>query len=135
MRSQVTKFTDRSSDRRVLFATILSVLTALLTLLIEILNQFHVVERHKLPPWAELGAEILCVASIAWAGTLALRVMNARRVAGLVAIESRNQVEALFNMTDMLQSALNYTDANAVMSIDGRHAPARFRRRAICFQQ
>lgn len=110
------KLSDRSSDHKVLFATAISVLTALLTLVFEVLGQLHLLdERQKLASWAELGAEVLCVASFIWAGSLAMRVMGALRATSLIAIQSRNQLETLFNMTDMLQSALGYADANAVL--------------------
>lgn len=116
MKSPETKFSTRSSDHQVLFATVLSVLTALLTLGLEVLGQLHWLDAHqKLASWAEIGAELLAAAAITWAGTLALRVMSARRVTSLIAIETRNEVETLFNMTDMLQSALGYADANAVL--------------------
>ena len=117
MKSPEGRFTDRSSDHQVLFAIALGVLTALLTLVFELFGQMQWLgERQKLAPWVELSAEILCTASFAWAGILALRVMSARRSTSLEAIEARNQVQTLFSMTDMLQSALGYADANAVLS-------------------
>ena len=116
MKSPEGRFTGRSSDHQVLFAIALGVLTALLTLVFELFGQMQWLgERQKLAPWVELGAEILCFISFAWAGILALRVMSARRSTSIEAIEARNQVQTLFSMTDMLQSALGYADANAVL--------------------
>jgi diguanylate cyclase (GGDEF)-like protein len=63
----------------------------------------------------EIAFEAMIVAAIAWAGPLALREMKRRRQATGFALEARSQVEVLFQMTDILQSALGYADANAVL--------------------
>lgn len=65
--------------------------------------------------WAEFAAEIAVILAIARVGTLALKEMTQRRRETLLALEARTQVETLFEMTDMLQSALGYSDANAVL--------------------
>ena len=107
---------DRRSDRQVSYAVLtVGVLTVLL-LAIETGDRMNGVE-HMEPYyyWAELVAQISIVASIIWAGPLALREMDKRRHATLVALEAQTQVEQLFQMTDMLQSALGYGDANAVL--------------------
>ena len=63
----------------------------------------------------EITFEVLVIVSVAWAGQLALREMKKSRRATVLALEARTQVELLFEMTDMLQSALGYGDANAVL--------------------
>jgi diguanylate cyclase (GGDEF)-like protein len=63
----------------------------------------------------EISFEVLVMGSVAWAGPLALREMRQRRQATWLAHEARTQVELLFQMTDILQSALGYADANAVL--------------------
>lgn len=107
---------DRSSDRQVLYAMILSGVMALVMVIFEILGRLKEVNHHL--AWitaGEIGAEILVVIGLAWSGPLALREMNKRRQASVAAIEAQGQVENLFKMTDMLQSALGYADANAVL--------------------
>jgi diguanylate cyclase (GGDEF)-like protein len=63
----------------------------------------------------EIASELLVLASLAWAGPLALREMKKRRATSSSAVQTRTQVELLFQMTDILQSALGYADANAVL--------------------
>ena len=107
---------DRSSDRQVLYAMMLSGVMALMMLLFEVLGRLDAVNQYL--EWisvGEMASEILVVIGIAWSGPLALREMNKRRQTSLFAIQAQSQVETLFKMTDMLQSALGYSDANAVL--------------------
>jgi diguanylate cyclase (GGDEF)-like protein len=107
---------DRSSDRQVLYAMMLSGVMALLMLMFEVLGRLDAVNQYL--EWisvGEMASEILVVIGIAWSGPLALREMNKRRQTSLFAIQAQSQVETLFRMTDMLQSALGYSDANAVL--------------------
>jgi diguanylate cyclase (GGDEF)-like protein len=112
-----SQLSDRSSDHQVLIATAVSALAALLTLVLELAGQLNWLDTdQRLAAWVELGAEIFCVAAFAWASTLALKVMAARRSSSLSANKARDQVETLFRMADMLQSALGHADANAVLT-------------------
>ena len=107
---------DRSSDRQVLYAMMLSGVMALMMLLFEVLGRLDAANQYL--EWisvGEMASEILVVIGIAWSGPLALREMNKRRQTSLFAIQAQSQVETLFKMTDMLQSALGYSDANAVL--------------------
>ena len=110
------KLSDHSSDRRVLLATLLSGLTAFVMLVFEVLGQFDLLNEHgTFVAWGQMVSESLVIGSVIWGGALALRVMRATRATSLKAVEAGSQVETLFKMTDMLQSALGYADANAVL--------------------
>jgi diguanylate cyclase (GGDEF)-like protein len=105
-----------SSDRQVLFATLLVGVTAVLMLVSEVLDRLDVKSYFlRLYSSLEITLELLVIVSVAWAGRLALREMKRSRRATALAHEARTQVECLFHMTDMLQSALGYGDANAVL--------------------
>lgn len=105
----------QSSERKVRVATIFVLAVAALMLVLQVgalsMRTHHMTLIH----WIEIGAGILVIGAIAVTGPLALREMHERRQATLSALEARTQVEMLFKMTDMLQSALGYADANAVL--------------------
>ncbi|MBA3511998.1 sensor domain-containing diguanylate cyclase [Sphingomonas sp.] len=106
----------RAPDRQVYYAALFVGVMSLLMLILEILD--HVVaDRYYLSvfSWAEMVVEILIIGAIARAGPLALNEMASRRRATEFAHKARIQVEALFEMTDILQSALGYADANSVV--------------------
>ena len=66
MTSQEAKFSDQSSDRQVRIAIVLSVLTATLTLVLEVFNHLGWMRKHaKGAAWAEIGSELLAAAAIA----------------------------------------------------------------------
>lgn len=89
---------------------------ALLMLVFELLERLDVDAYYlSLLSWGEIAAETLVIGAICWAGPLALREMEKRRQEIVFALDARTQVEVLFEMTDMLQSALGYADANAVL--------------------
>ena len=99
-----------------LYATLLVGVLAVLMLIFEVLGRLNVKSYFMtLYSSLEIAIEIMVVGAIAWAGPLALREMKKWRLATLFAQEARMQVEVLFEMTDMLQSALGYADANAVL--------------------
>jgi diguanylate cyclase (GGDEF)-like protein len=107
---------NHSSDRQVLFATLLVGVTATLMLVSEVLDRLEVKSYFlQLYSSLEISLELMVIASVAWAGQLALREMKKSRRATALALEARTQVELLFQMTDILQSALGYADANAVL--------------------
>lgn len=107
---------DTSSDRKVLFGGLLVALMAAVTLLSDFVEAMGFVEHdsHVLA-MLEIAAELIIFGAIAFAAPLALREMRQRREATMGALEAQLQVELLFKMTDMLQSALGYPDANAVL--------------------
>jgi hypothetical protein len=107
---------EHSSDRQVLFATLLVGVTAVLMLISEVLDRLDVKSYFlRLYSSLEITLELLVIVSVAWAGRVALREMKKSRQTTALAHEARTQVELLFEMTDMLQSALGYGDANAVL--------------------
>jgi diguanylate cyclase (GGDEF)-like protein len=65
--------------------------------------------------WLETVAGIVLLLNLLWFAPLALREMKARRELAIRAFDARRQVEQLFKMTDMLQSAMDHNDANAVL--------------------
>lgn len=116
MKTLVASLEDRSSDRHFHLAAILigtASIVALVQLVIGRLVRNPVYD--LILNWAESASLLLVVGTVAWAAPLALREMDKRRKTGIVALESQRQVEVLFGMTDMLQSALGYPDANAVL--------------------
>lgn len=116
MQTTLVRDSNRGSDRHVLLA-ILNV--SAMAVLLFILDVVHILEwlgpYDAVLSWIELGAFVSIFASVVWAGPLALREMRQRRETAIVAHEARTQVEVLFQMTDILQSALGYSDANAVL--------------------
>ena len=107
---------DRSSDRKVLFGGLLVAVMAAVTLLSDFIETMGFVEHDSyILAVLEIAAEIVIFGAIAVAAPLALREMKQRREATMSALRAQHQVELLFRMTDMLQSALGYPDANAVL--------------------
>jgi diguanylate cyclase (GGDEF)-like protein len=116
MKTLEANLSDRSSDRHVLLATLLSGLAVALMLTFELLGRFHIWEEEStFASSAEILSEVFALAAITWAGAVALRVIRETRAVSVAAVEASHQVETLFKMTDMLQSALGYGDANAVL--------------------
>ncbi|WP_287004029.1 GGDEF domain-containing protein [Sphingobium sp.] len=105
-----------SSDSRVLYAAITLMVTSILVLACEIAG--HIWPRDDvadLLSWMRIGAGLVGLFALAAGAPLALREMGDRRRYAAEATATRRQVETLFQMTDMLQSALGYDDANAVL--------------------
>jgi GAF domain-containing protein len=65
--------------------------------------------------WVETCAGVILLLTLVWAVPHAIGEMKSRRELALRALDARRQVEQLFKMTDMLQSAVDYEDANAVL--------------------
>jgi diguanylate cyclase (GGDEF)-like protein len=116
MQALKAQTSDRSSERQVMFATLLVAVLVTMMLLFEIMDRLEI-ESSILTLYnsLEIAFDAMVVASMAWAGPLAIREMKKRRQATVFALDSRTQVEVLFQMTDMLQSAHGYADANAVL--------------------
>lgn len=70
--------------------------------------------------WVQILCTVTIFAAVAGYAPLALREMRDRRQMAASALEARHQVEQLFKMTDMLQSASGYGDANAVLRATAR---------------
>lgn len=116
MTSRMHALFSKSSDGHVLFATIVIGAMAACMLVIQLIDTLHLAPSYdRVLGWTEIVAEIAVILAIAWAGPLALREMDERRRTSILAEEGRSQIEALFKMTDMLQSAIGYDDANAVL--------------------
>ena len=105
-----------SADRRVLYAASAVMATSMLVIAFEIAGHIWAPANSAgLLSWIKIGLEIVCLVALAAGAPLALREMGDRRHLASDAIDTRRQVENLFKMTDMLQSALGYGDANAVL--------------------
>lgn len=116
MQALESSLRDRSPDRNVRFAAILIGASGLLSLLVELIEKLGLLPlEDRVLATASILSEAIIVASIAWAGPLALREMEKRRQNGVTAHRARGQVETLFGMAEMLQSATGYGDANAVL--------------------
>jgi diguanylate cyclase (GGDEF)-like protein len=105
-----------SSDRKVLISALLIVVTSIGMVMMRLLSHFDGAGRYDTAlVWMEVLACSIVIGVMAFAGPLALREMRDRRKTAASATEARRQVEKLFQMTDMLQSALDHADANAVL--------------------
>ena len=105
-----------SPDRKVQLAVSVTVMVVLLSVVNDIAALFG-----RSPMMAEARAWIGAVAGtiilpvvIRYAG-MARSEMHERQQMGAAAMQARRQIEELFKMTDMLQSAADYADANAVV--------------------
>lgn len=111
---------DFSSDRRFAIASVVIGLSAVMLLAIELLTWVHVPEAIAgVIFWLEILSEIAITAIIVLGAPAVAREMKARREGTQAAVRARLEVEALFHMTDMLQSASGYGDANAVLRATG----------------
>lgn len=90
----------------------MSLLIVVLTLGGALFTPTHLMD---VPSWLEVVAGLVVLGAIIISAPLGLREMRDRERAALDADEARRQVERLFQMTDMLQSAMDYNDANAVL--------------------
>lgn len=107
---------DRSSDRKVFIAVLTLAFMAAVMLAGYFLEPLGLVEHDSLIlTGVSIAAAMTIVGAVAVAAPLALREMKQRREATLAALRAQHQVELLFRMADMLQSALSYPDANAVL--------------------
>lgn len=107
---------NTSSDRKVLLAGLAVAVMAIVLLLILLMERADVFEHDAyLLAVIEIAAVFIIFGAAAFAAPLALREMSQRRESTIAALEAQQQVELLFKMTDMLQSALGYPDANAVL--------------------
>lgn len=107
---------DKSSDHKVLLAGLVVAVMAVALLLVLFMERMDVFAHDSyVLTVVENAAVLIIFGATAFAAPLALREMRQRREAAMGALEAQQQVELLFNMTDMLQSALGYPDANAVL--------------------
>jgi diguanylate cyclase (GGDEF)-like protein len=101
-------------DRRALAAATVIACLALIMLVLQFVGKPAEVYASPLF-WVESLSELSVAAALAFALPMSLREMRQRRDVAANALRSQTQVETLFQMTDMLQSALGYADANAVL--------------------
>ncbi|WP_239025777.1 GGDEF domain-containing protein [Sphingomonas paeninsulae] len=80
----------------------------------------------KLIFWAETTAFTILIFAIVRGLRITLREMHSRNRMAAGAVEARRHVEQLFHMSDMLQSALGYPDANAVLRATANELMAGF---------
>jgi len=105
-----------SSDSRVLYTAITVTVTSILILVCEFAGHLWSEGGFAdLLSWMRIVAGIVGLIALAAGAPLGLRELGERRRLAVEAIRTRRQVENLFQMTDMLQSALGYDDANAVL--------------------
>jgi len=105
-----------SSDLKIFIAATLIGAMSLLMVAAKIVDYLNIgLAVVALSFWAQVAASGTILATIIAYAPLALREMRERREAAALALEARHQVEQLFKMTDMLQSASGYGDANAVL--------------------
>ena len=103
-----------SSDALVVATALLIASMACVMLVFQFLAKSH---RAYSSPffWFETASEVAVTLALALVLPFAVREMRTRRAAAASALDARRQIETLFQMTDMLQSALGYADANAVL--------------------
>lgn len=108
---------DKSLDRHVLLINVLAGMMAVSVLIFEALKALvQVGPTYQLMIRSgEIGSEVIVLVAIIWATPLSLKEIARRRKSTVIAIETRGQVETLFRMTDMLQSASGHADANSVL--------------------
>ncbi|UAK25476.1 sensor domain-containing diguanylate cyclase [Sphingomonas nostoxanthinifaciens] len=116
MKAAQIRVENTASDRQVLRAAV-TLLFALSTgLVCTILARLGPMRSYgDTLSWINTGAVVISLIALARGAPLAIREMAERRRYAASALDSRRQIENLFQMTDMLQSALGYDDANAVL--------------------
>lgn len=105
-----------SSDLKILIAAVVIGAMSLLMVVAGIAGHLDITQRiETLSFWVQMMAGATIFVTIIGYAPLALSEMRDRRRLAASAVEARHQVEQLFKMTDMLQSASGYGDANAVL--------------------
>lgn len=115
-----TRKLEDLSSRKVLYAALAIGLAAVCMLLIRLAEWALWFDEDSAAGlflnWADFVALIVVIVAVAIGAPLALREMRARSQARADAEIARSEVEVLFGMADMLQSATGYADANAILS-------------------
>jgi diguanylate cyclase (GGDEF)-like protein len=105
-----------SSDLKILVAaTVIGVMSLLMVVAAVVGHVDGSLNIKTLCFWAQMIAGATIFGTIIVYAPLALGEMRDRRGVAASAVEARHQVEQLFKMTDTLQSASGYSDANAVL--------------------
>ncbi len=111
---------DFTSDRRFLSVAVAIGLSAALLLVFQLLERLGVPHQIAgLVFWSAIVTELTILLLITLGAPAIAREMRERRESARAAVRARMEVEALFQMTDMLQSASGYADANAVLRATG----------------
>ena len=112
--------THLSSERRFFAAAVSAGSSAALLLAVQWLGRTGLPDNIAEPVfWLEILAEVTILMLIVLGAPAVAREMSARRESTAAAVRARREVEALFRMTDMLQSASGYADANVVLQATG----------------
>ena len=107
---------DNSSERRFLLSVILMGALAAITVVVELVGRENLLGRFGgMAFWVEVALELALIGVIVAASPQFIGEMRRRRATAVEALDARSQIETLFKMTDMLQSALGHADANAVL--------------------
>lgn len=106
-----------SSDRKVFASAIAIGISVLVVLVAEVVDQLDPGNDFLslIGVGVGVGGALGALVALLMGAPLALREMGRRREDTGRALQARRQVEQLFRMNDMLQSALGYGDANAVL--------------------
>ena len=116
MKALLKRSSATSTDARIFIATLIVVTMWLAMVVAGMTGYLTPVELvRSICFWAQMGAAGILIAVFATYAPIALHEMHDRHHMTAVAVEARRQVEQLFKMTDMLQSAGGYGDANAVL--------------------
>jgi diguanylate cyclase (GGDEF)-like protein len=116
MQIPVIGLDEKFGDRKVLVVLVTFLITAILLLFFEIVGQLNLFPDYEtLRSAAEIVTEIIFVLALGWAAPKILGELRTRRQTSIVARAGQSQIQTLFDMTDMLQSAIGYADANAVL--------------------
>ena len=109
------------STERVFFGAVLTLgASALLLFAIQLSERLGLASHESgFVFWAEVVVELWVLAIVVVGGPITAREMKDRRLSAASAVQARREVESLFHMTDMLQSAIGYSDANAVLRATG----------------
>ncbi|MDB5698422.1 MAG: hypothetical protein JWN69_1226 [Alphaproteobacteria bacterium] len=105
-----------SSDHTVLVSAVSVGIGVLIVLLAQVCERLDHANRFEaITSWVGIIGAIGAFLALIVGAPLALHEMHERREDAGRALKARRQVEQLFRMTDMLQSALGYGDANSVL--------------------
>lgn len=110
------KFGELTSDTKIVLASLMAVITLIVMLSVQMHDQGdNRSESNSLLFRVEIVATIVVIIALSKTAALAISEIRQGRRVRVMEQEARVKVETLFEMTDMLQSAMTYADANAVL--------------------